>query len=453
MRARQPLHLDLNNLFSPNIASGPKNLNDIAGFFADTHKALQVLRQTGQLAFAMLPDDTILQGDVGGLAKKYHSHDNIIVCGIGGSALGVSSLAYALQGPYAFLKKTPRLFVLDNIDPLQMYEFKTITALAKNLFVFISKSGNTPEILAQYRFIKNNFKNLSRKNTVIITDPKQGFLRELAQKEDIPSLSIPPGVGGRFSVFSAAGLFPLALLGVPLEELLAGALHAEAQCRSDVLAQNPAALLATSFYYWLQKKSLQEVVIMPYADRLRFVTDWFAQLFAESLGKRYSLDHKEIHLGFTPIKALGVTDQHSQLQLYLEGPNNKLTLFLEIDHANPQDDFGSKKQGDERIDFLAGKSLADLIVAERQATAETLREQGRPNATIKMAEINAYQLGQLYQVFMNMIPYLGCFWNINAFDQPSVERIKEFTFGLMGRPGFEDLKISQNKKRNALIFS
>lgn len=453
MLEKKPIHLDFNNLFFPNISDGPKRLSEISSLFLSTHKALQALRHTGQLGFANLPKETLIVEKILEAAKSYTGVQNVLVFGIGGSALGALSVEKALRQPsYRLEKKLPRLFVLDNIDPSLLFDIFSRVKEDDNLFVFVSKSGNTSETLAQYLFVKKHFPKFSHQQCVVITDPKEGFLRNLAEKEKIKSFSIPPSVGGRFSVFTPAGLFPLALCGIDVLELLSGAQHMETQCESEILEQNPAALLAVMLHYWLVRKTFSQVVLMPYSDHLRLVSDWFAQLFGESLGKARTIAGKEIATGFTPVKSVGVTDQHSQLQLYLEGPRDKIILFLEIENFLNPGPLSDETFKDDRIDFLSGKTLAELLIAEKSATEESLREKNCPNATIKISEVNPYQIGQLYQMFMNMIPYLGAFLEINAFDQPAVEQIKKLTFGLMGKKGFEDFCDKIPPKKNEFIF-
>ena len=452
MKEKQPLHLDLNHLFFPNISDGPKRLSETSPLFSSTHKALQALRHTGQLGFANLPKETLIAEEILKVADSYRGIQNVLMFGIGGSALGALSVEKALRRSFDHLDKSPRLFILDNIDPSLMFDVFDRVKDHDNLFVFVSKSGNTSETLAQYLFVKKYFPKFSYDRCVVITDLKEGFLRHLVEKEKIKSFGIPPSIGGRFSVFTPAGLFPLAVCGIDILELLNGAQHMETQCESEILEQNPAALLAVTLHHWLVKKKFSQVVLMPYSERLKSVSDWFAQLFAESLGKAKTIAGKEVSVGFTPIKSIGVTDQHSQLQLYLEGPRDKVVLFLEVENFLDPGSLSDEKFRDDRIDFLAGKTLAELLRAEKSATEESLREKGCPNATVKISEVNPYQIGQLYQMFMNMIPYLGAFLEINPFDQPAVEQIKKFTFGLMGKKGFEDFREKIPPKKDGFIF-
>lgn len=454
MASKSPLKLDLNNLFHPAIEDGPVSLSLFKENFATVHSGINALRNTGQLGFSWLPDDIRMQSEVLTLAERFQGVKNIVVFGIGGSALGAKSIFHALQGPFAPLQMDEkRFFVLDNIDPDTFVDLAALIQNDDNLFIVISKSGNTSETLAQFLFAKKVFHKFGPDNVVLITDPEEGLLRDLVAKENYPSLPIPPGVGGRFSVFSAAGLFPLAVAGVSIEMLLDGARYGEKVCRHEVLAQNPAALLAVTLDFWARERGLTELVFMPYSDRLMYFSDWAAQLFAESLNKCATLTRQTPRYGLTILKALGTTDQHSQLQLYLDGPRNKIICFVESEHKNKAA-LAESTMGDDRLDFLSGRSLAELLQAEKLATEESLRENGRPTATIHIEETSAFQIGQLYQIVMNVIPYLGGLLEINPYDQPAVERIKKFTFGLMGKKGFEDFaeKLEDRPKRDGFVF-
>lgn len=454
MKSKSPLKLDLNNLFHPAIEDGPVSVASFEESFRAVHPGITALRNTGQLGFSRLPDDIRMQSEILELAERFQGVKNVVVFGIGGSALGAKSVYHALGGPFAALSADEkRLFVVDNIDPDTLTDLAALIQNDDNLFVVVSKSGNTSETLAQFLFAKKAFHKFGTDNVVLITDPKAGLLRDLIAQENYPSLDIPEGVGGRFSVFSAAGLFPLAVLGVSVEMLLDGARHGEKACRSEILAQNPAGLLAVTFDFWARERGLTDLAFMPYSDRLLYFGDWTAQLFAESLNKRVTLTGQAPRYGLTVLKALGTTDQHSQLQLYLDGPRDKVVCFVETGFG-AQGPLAESATGDDRLDFLSGRSLADLLQAEKLATEESLRENARPNATIRLEETSAFQIGQLYQIMMNVVPYLGGLLEINPYDQPAVERIKKFTFGLMGKKGFEDFaeKLKERPKRNNFIF-
>ncbi len=443
-----PLKLDLNNLFKPAIIDGIENLSKIEATFSEAHTAITVLKKTGQLPFSRQPAELDHLESVMTLAKTLTGYDNVVVLGIGGSALGTSSVVKALG-----VGVKPALFVVDYLDATELNATLEKLRGKKNLFLVISKSGNTTETLSQYLYFSSEL-NVKKDDVIILTDPQTGFLREYAGKEKIRTLDVPPGVGGRFSVFTAVGLLPLTLCGVNVEEMLLGAQAAEFSSHQNLLAANPSALLAASLHWWISTKKITQVVCLSYASRLNLFADWLAQLWGESLGKRHTLSGDEVFTGTTLVKASGVADQHSQLQLYLEGPRDKIILFVDEETPAAKAEIKAKTYGDERLDFLLGRDLTAVKLAERQATEESLREAGRPNACVTLSQINAYQVGQLYQTFMNVIPYLGAFLNINPYDQPAVERIKRFTFGLLGRKGFEDYaeKMKDHPKKSGLVF-
>lgn len=456
MQSKRSLILDLNNLFSPAISDGLARLSDFEKDFSQIHMATKTLKQLGHLPYAKLPSDDILYENIKIMAERHGSVQNVVVFGIGGSALGAASIYQALRGAHANLKtdnKNPRLFVVDHIEPDTMHDVLEVVRDQINLYVFISKSGNTSETLAQLLWLEKSGIKLTQENAFFITDANEGVMREIALKGEYDCLPVPSGVGGRFSVFTAVGLLPLAVAGFDIKALMLGAKHMESLCLNDILAQNPAGLLAMSLHAW-QDKGAPHVVMMPYSDRLRLFADWFAQLWGESLGKAKSLQGKDIHVGGTPIKSVGVTDQHSQVQLYLEGPRDKVVAFVEVEEFQSPGVLGNSSLADERISFLNSRTLSELQQAEKVATEECLREKNRPNLTIRLSMINEYQIGQIYQLMMNVIPYMGALLNINPYDQPAVERIKKFTFGLMGRKGYEDFayKLKDQVKDKGLIF-
>lgn len=456
MKSRHPLTLDLNNLFFPAITDGPKELAPFQKFFKPIHQGIKALKQVGNLPFSKIPFDEVALQHIREAIKKCRGFDYVVVFGIGGSALGALSFYHALSSSAVPPTKpsAPELMVIDHIDAQVATEQLEKIKSHKNLYVFISKAGTTAEIIAHYLHLKKMQIKLNKNNCFIITGPREGFLGQLAKKEGFPSLGIPAGVGGRFSVFTPVGLFPLGVCGIDVNEILDGACHAETLCQQDVLAQNPAGLIAMGLWHWIVRKKVPQVVVMPYSGKLKYFSDWFAQLWAESLGKKSTLDGKPNRIGTTPLKSLGVTDQHSQLQLYLDGPRDKTVMFVEVEETPVAGQMEDKILGDERADFLCGKSLHALMTAEKIATEESLRENNRPNFTVKIPVINAFQMGQLYQTFMNVIPCMGSLLNINAFDQPAVERIKKFTMGLMGKKGYEDFaeKVRDRKKRTDLVF-
>ncbi len=373
--------------------------------------------------------------------------ENILVLGIGGSALGGLAVTEALLKPYwNFLTEEqrnnfPRIFFLDNIDPDTMFGLLNILDLKKTLVNVITKSGSTAEIMAQFMIIKDKLEQELgddyRKNIVATTDKNIGVLRQIAEQEGYKTFVVPDDVGGRFSVFSAVGLLPFALVGIDIDEVVRGVKDMDLALKNTDINENIAAQNALIHYLLDTEKGKNISVMMPYSTRLRYVADWYSQLWAESLGKEKDLNGQTVNVGPTPVKALGATDQHSQIQLYNEGPNDKIINFIRVS------EFDNKLEIPKifeytGIGYLGGKSVNDLLNAEADSTRVSLSDYNRPTVTITLPKINAYYLAQLLYMFEVQTAIAGALYNINAFDQPGVEQAKNYTYALMGRFGYEE---------------
>ena len=373
--------------------------------------------------------------------------DNILVLGIGGSALGGLAVTEALLKPYWNLLTSeqrtglPRIFFLDNIDPDSINGLLNILDLKKTLVNVITKSGSTAETMSQYMIVKNilerELEDDYRKNIVVTTDKNVGILRQLADQEGYKTFVIPDDVGGRFSVFSAVGLLPFALVGIDIDELTNGIKDMDLALKNTDIHKNIAAQNALIHYLMDTKKGKNISVMMPYSSRLRYVSDWYAQLWAESLGKEFDNEGNKINVGPTPVKALGATDQHSQIQLYNEGPNNKLITFIRVDNFDTTLEI-PKIFEYTGIGYLGGKTINDLINAEADSTRVALSDYSRPTITISMDRINPYNLAQLLYMYEVQTAIAGELYHINTFNQPGVEQAKNYTYALMGRSGYED---------------
>ncbi len=427
----------------------PSELAALEERAAAIHRDLMARRDGGELPFYDLPFQQQVAGEVRCLADELAERfEHLVVLGIGGSALGTQALFRALaplyhnQLPRGQRRGRPTLHVLDNVDPCGFGEALDLLAPEKTLFCVISKSGSTVETGGQFllarRWLAEAVGERWKEHVVVITDPEKGGLRAMADAQGIRSLAIPPGVGGRFSVLTPVGLFPLAVAGVDIGALLAGAAQMAERVTRPVLLENPAYLNA-ALQYLAYGKGMRISVMMPYSDRLRDVADWFRQLWAESLGKKTALDGREVHVGPTPVKALGTTDQHSQVQLYIEGPFDKVITFLVVEDFGRDLSFEGCAEAP-HLDFLHGRSMAELIRAEQQATAVALTRAGRPNCTFILDRITPENLGGLLYLFEVQTLFAGGLFAIDPLDQPGVEAGKEYTYGLMGRPGFAERK-------------
>ena len=383
--------------------------------------------------------------------------ENVLVLGIGGSALGGMALAEALLHPYwNFLSEEdrngyPRIFFLDNIDSDTINALFDVIDLNKTLVNVITKSGSTAETMSQFLIIKEKLeKKLGdnyRYNIVATTDKKTGVLRQIAEQEGYKTFVVPDDVGGRFSVFSAVGLLPLALTGIDIDEILNGIKDMDLALKNTDINNNIAAQNALIHYLADTQKGKNISVMMPYSSRLKFISDWYVQLWAESLGKAYNRNGEEVHIGPTPVKSLGVTDQHSQIQLYNEGPNNKIITFIRV--KNFDSDIAIPNIFEYTgIGYLGGKTINQLLNAEADSTRVALAGYKRPTVTITLDKVDGYHLGQLMYMLEVQTAIAGELYNINAFDQPGVEQAKNYTYALMGRMGYEE---SANELREKLV--
>lgn len=373
--------------------------------------------------------------------------DNILVLGIGGSALGGIAVTEALLKPYwNFLTKEqrnnlPRIFFLDNIDPDSMTALFEMLDLKKTLVNVITKSGDTAETMSQFMIVKDRLeKELGddyRKNIVATTDKKTGILRQISEQEGYKTFVVPDDVGGRFSVFSAVGLLPFALVGIDIDEIMSGIKDMDLALKNTDIYENIAAQNALIHYLMDTRLGKNLSVMMPYSSRLRYVSDWYAQLWAESLGKSEDLNGNHVHVGSTPIKALGATDQHSQIQLFNEGPNNKIINFIRVGEFDNTLEI-PKIFEYTGIGYLGGKTINDLLNAEADSTKVSLSDYARPTVTITLPKLDGYHLAQLLYMFEVQTAIAGELYNINTFDQPGVEQAKNYTYALMGRVGYED---------------
>jgi len=420
---------------------------------------IEAKRKTGEPGFYQLPYDletvdTVLQM-TSFLQQKC---DDFVVLGIGGSALGGVALFRSLCHPLHNLLPrsnrggTPRVFFLDNIDPGTFKSVLDLIHLERTVFNVISKSGTTVETLSQFLIIRQMLmeklgKESVKEHLVVTTSSKQGNLKALSEEEGYPLLSIPESVGGRFSALSPVGLFPAAMSGIDIVELLAGARYMDERCKSNQLWQNPAYLSVALHYLADVKKGLNIAVMMPYSDALVQLAYWFRQLWAESLGKAQTTSGKELNTGQTPIVALGVTDQHSQLQLYLEGPFNKLIVFLMVENSGETMPIPLQLEHRKALSYLGGHSLEELIKVEAQATQFALTQAGRSNMSLIIPEINPFTIGQLLFLLEMQTVFTSGLYDINPMDQPGVEASKHYIYGMMDRSGFED---KANSSRNSV---
>ena len=425
----------------------PAELSAMEARISDGHRALVEDRRRGRQGFYDLYKDREMLSAVTKTAKKFAKteFDNLVVLGIGGSALGISALFTSLKSPYHNLltreerQGCPRVFVMDNIDPDTFAAMLEICPPEKTLFNVISKSGGTAETIAQLLIVLESLEravghDAVKRHVVITTGPPprkgpRSPIQQIKQAFRLQGFEVPRNVGGRFSIFTPVGMFPAALMGIDLTELTAGCRAMDRRTSKRAMKDNPAYVRAGIHCIMSEKKNKTLAVMMPYTDRLRDISDWYRQLWAESLGKRLGLDGQAVppFAAQTPIKALGVTDQHSQLQQFLEGPNDKVVTILETPTFERNLKIPDVLPSLTGIDYMRGKTMNRLIASERKATADALREADRPVLGIVLPRINAHTIAQLLYMLEVETAMAGQLFGVNAFDQPAVEAIKIFT--------------------------
>ena len=384
--------------------------------------------------------------------KKF---DAFVVLGIGGSALGPMAIFQALCHLHhnelkKSVRKAPKFYVEDNVDPERMSALLDVIDVNKTMFNVITKSGSTSETMSQYLIImdilKKELGEKASEHIIATTSESKGNLIKIAREENLKTFYIPDGVGGRFSELCPVGLLPAAVLGINIKQLLKGAEFMDKKCATDNPYKNPA-LMAALLQFIAMKKGCNISVMMPYADSLKLMADWYAQLWGESLGKAVDLEGKTVNVGQTPVKALGVTDQHSQVQLYTEGPYDKVITLIGVDAYRSTVSIADGCQNIPAVNFLCGHTMNELITAEMNATEYALTVKGRLNNRITLPEVNAFTMGQLMMFFMLQTAYTGALLNIDTFNQPGVEEGKNATYALWGREGYEAKKQELDSKK------
>ncbi len=441
-----PLSLD-DSLIFRDALDGVHGLGpDVAGELAARFPALreEIARRTAEGEYGFLAlgsqDELVARIEHWAAARRGRFR-HVLLLGIGGSALGARALLTALR-PAAWNEwgddkrdGLPTLTVLENVDPVTTLATLDRLDPRETLVNVISKSGGTAETLAQYLVVRHWLEQAVgvdvHQHLVFTTDPAKGPLRAIASAEGIEAFEVPPAVGGRFSVLTAVGLLPAALIGIDIAELVAGAEQAVEAARAPELAHNAAARWAGLQWHAQHSRAANIHVLMPYSDRLRELGEWYRQLWAESLGKKHDREGREVFRGPTPVAALGATDQHSQVQLFMEGPFDKTITFVRVKDTVgmveiPAGD-GRQATGEEAFGYLRGHSLGELLDQELQATREALRTAGRMSMTLELDTVDPRHVGELLMFLQCAAGFAGAWYGINPFDQPGVELGKKLT--------------------------
>ena len=449
------MKLDYNNMMQESIGAHGISQKDIEALKPKIDRAVTAMakkHREGGMDWRNLPfeQNEVVKDIQIYVEEKKPLIDAFVVLGIGGSALGPLAVQQAINHPYynelprERRDGFPRLYVADNVDPERLVYLFDVLDMSKTLFNVISKSGSTSETMSQFMIIKDILeKKLGKKakdHIVCTTDKEKGNLITIAREEGYKTFIIPSGVGGRFSELSPVGLLPAAFCGIDIRGLLDGAAEMENICQKGTDYKNNPAYMYSILHYVGMKQGKNISVMMPYADSLKYISDWYAQLWAESLGKKYDLSGKVVNAGQTPVKALGATDQHSQVQLYTEGPFDKIIVLMGVEEYRETIQIPKLYENMPSLGFLGGVTHNQLIQTEQIATEYALTVAGKMNMTITLPKVTEKNLGFLLHFFEIATAFAGELMEINAFDQPGVEEGKNATYALFGRPGYEDKK-------------
>ncbi len=416
--------------------------------------------ESGAVGFPKLPDDRRTAQAVMEFAGDLRETiSDVLLVGIGGSALGAYALDVGIRGPYPVQHppagakprrdgsgstpaRGPRLVVLDNIDPGFIAAALDRLNPKRTAVCVVAKSGTTAETISTFLIVRDWMVKATgkqaRERIIAITDAHQGDLLAIAKEESYPLFFIPDNVGGRYSVLTPVGLVPAALIGLDITRLLRGAREATPICWSPQLSANPALTSAVVHHALDTLHGKRIEVVFAYSSYLWGAAFWYRQLWAESLGKAVDRASRPLNSGQTPVAALGVTDQHSQLQLYMEGPADKMITFWGVERPRVELRIPPDLKQYEACAYLGGKKLSHLFHAEFTATQAALTSAGRPNCRWMLPTVDEYTLGAFFQMLEFQTAFAGELYGINAFDQPGVELGKKLTYGLMGRKGYKE---------------
>jgi glucose-6-phosphate isomerase len=443
-----PVRLDTNGFFDHIAGDGGLRREDVDRLVPRVAAVLDDIaerREAGALPFHDLPYDAALLARCKEMACRLAGDfERMVVLGIGGSALGTKAVLDAVPADRRAPGGMP-VHVVDNVDPATFARLLDGIDLRRTVFNVVSKSGGTAETAAQLLIVRRRLADTLgadawKRHVTVTTDPAKGPLRSMVQAHDLLSLEVPPGVGGRFSVLSAVSLMPLAAAGCNIDALCAGARAADAGARERDVWRNPAALHATLLYLAATEAGANVHVLMPYADGLLRIAEWYQQLWAESLGKRVGLDGSVLEVGQTPVRALGATDQHSQVQLYVEGPRDKVVTFLRVERHQPEMAIPAADDLPEEFGYLAGLGLGELLNMEQTATELALAEAGRLTSKFVLERLDEAALGCLFHWMEVQTLVAGGLYNVDPLDQPGVEAGKLMTRAMAGIDGMDDVR-------------
>lgn len=399
-------------------------LRDLTGPIVD---GLRAQMESGALPLLRLPQDTTDLDDLVPVAQRFRiSFDDVVVLGTGGSSLGGQTLYSLADSGFGPRKGGPKIHFLDNVDPDTFELLYKQLDLTRTGFIVISKSGSTAETVAQFiacldRLMTIKGRDSAPSHALVITEPPHNAhgnpLRSMADRLSLPVLDHDPNIGGRYSALSLVGLLPAMIAGLDAHAVRKGAKAVlDATLKGPDPRESDPAVGAAIKVAFLKKKGIANTVLMPYVDRLANFGLWFQQLWAESLGKDGT--------GSTPIRAMGTRDQHSQMQLYLDGPRDKMFTLMTLEVQGQGGLISNALVKEPELAYLQRRRMGDLLDAEQRATAETLVANGCPTRLFQMDRLDEEVMGALMMHFMLETIIAAGLLGVNAFDQPAVEQGK-----------------------------
>jgi len=426
------MEIDIGNALDPVVTPGVSHeaLERLDDRVARAHDRIERGRaeRTHGYAALNLPERVDAE-EIRAAAEPFGDTESVLTVGIGGSALGAATLSTALESDVD-------AYTLDNVDPARTQRLLDSLDLSRTTLHVVSRSGTTTETLANFLVAREAMEEqgVDWTDRTLVTTGPEGNLRGLAEHHDIPVLDAPEGVPGRFSVLSSIALPVAAIQGYDLDALLEGAAD-EAETLSGSLFDCPAYAYGATCYA-LARRGWTVNAMMPYAESLETFAEWFAQLWAESLGKE--------GLGQLPARALGATDQHSQLQLYRAGPRNVMTTFVRP-HDRPE--LSIPDTDLEGLSYLSDHDLGAVLDAEFEATEASLAAAGRPSVRVEIERVDEHSLGRLLYGMEAACVLAGELYGIETFTQPAVEWGKNAARGLLGAGEFEEAATVRDKNR------
>ncbi|MFC7057118.1 glucose-6-phosphate isomerase [Halovenus salina] len=425
------MNIDIGNALLDDATPGLRTdrLETLDEQVADAHERIADGRARDEFGYAALnlPETTDPDG-IREACGDFEDSEAVLTVGIGGSALGAATITEAIGDGTAH-------YVLDNVDPAQTESVLAALDFTETAVHVVSRSGTTAETLSNFLLVREAMADdgVDWTERTIVTTGDSGPLRSLAETHNLPVLEVPAGVPGRFSALSTVGLVPAVITGCDIEALLAGG-KSGAESLSPSLFDCPAYAYG-AVAYALDQQGAGANVMMPYAEGLEAFAEWFAQLWAESLGKA--------GMGQTPVRALGATDQHSQLQLYRAGPRDKMVTLLRPARREP---LTIPETDIEALEYLGGTDLGEVLDAEFEATEASLAEAGCPNVRIEFDRLDAHSLGRLLYDMEAACILAGELYGVDTFTQPAVEWGKRAARGLLGAKETEEAQAVTNKR-------